>query len=304
MNRKIIFDRYGGPEVLRTETAVASTPAVGEVKVRIKAAGVQPFDCMFRAGMTHKTLPAHFPQQIGNEFAGIVEDVGEGVEWPKAGDEVLGWVQQAAYADYVIVKPDQIVAKPANAPWAEAAVLTASGQTASTAIAELGVHGSDTILIHGASGGVGSFAVQLAVLAGAKVIGTASESNHSYLRSLGAVPVAYGLGLAARIPELVPEGVTAALVAAGGEEAISASLALVPDRKRIGILPRLDMVAARGLRALTTHRSVDRLRELVFLHSTGALRVTLQRSYDLEDAEAAHREQETGHVRGKLVLLT
>src|SRR5262249_32748878 len=150
------------------------------------------------------------------------------------GDEVLGWVASSAYADHVLAGADDFVAKPEAMSWAEAGVLSASGQTAATVLADLGVGPGETLLVHAAAGGVGSYAVQLARARGATVIGTASPANHGYLRSLGAIPVAYGDGLVERVRAAVPQGVDAALVAASTMDALRASLELVADKQRIG----------------------------------------------------------------------
>lgn len=196
MTMAIAFSSYGGPEVLTPIDAGDQQPATGQVRVRVRAAGVQPFDCLFRSGAAHQWMPASFPQRLGNEFAGVIDAVADDVATFSMGDEVLGWAMLASYAEHVVVGSEQIVAKPEGMAWADAGVLAASGQTAHTALQELGVGPGDTVLIHAAAGGVGTFAVQLARARGAKVVGTASEANHDYLRSLGAAPVAYGDGLA------------------------------------------------------------------------------------------------------------
>jgi NADPH:quinone reductase-like Zn-dependent oxidoreductase len=186
-------------------------------------------------------------------------------------------------------------------PWEEAGVLTASGQTAHTALGTLGVGHGDTVLIHAAAGGVGSFAVQIARAWGARVIGTASERNHDYLRSLGAVPVVYGPGLVDRVKAAAPEGVSAALDAAG-EEALRASVELVGDRSRIGTIVAFDRVEELGVRAIRSQRSKDRLAELVQLYEQGELKIHVSRTFSLSEAAEAHRIVESGHVRGKVVL--
>lgn len=304
MSRMIVFKRYGGPEILEVKQAPPARLSEGQVRIRVKAAGVQPFDCMFRAGLTHASLPAYFPQRLGNEYSGVVDEIAGRVEWPQVGDEVLGWTSQAAYADHVIVSPDQLVRKPAEMSWGDAGVLSASGQTAATAIEDLNIGPNDILLIHAAAGGVGTFATQLAVHIGATVIGTGSGANHDYLRALGAIPVAYGPGLTDRVRDLAPGNINAALVAIDSAEALMASVDLVQDRSRIGVLPRLPQTVELGLRQIATRRSAERLQGLVQLYSSKDLRIVVQDSFSLENAAEAHRIQETGHVRGKLVLLT
>ena len=302
INRAVVFPRFGDADVL--EIVEGEPPAAGldQVRVRVAAAGVQPFDARYRAGMFDPWVPAQLPQTLGNEFAGSVDQVGAGVTGVAVGDEVIGYIWQEAYADFVVVGPDDIVAKPEGMPWTEAGVLSASGQTAHTALQELGVADGETLLIHAASGGVGHFAVQLARELGAKVVGTASERNHDYLRELGAIPVTYGEGLVDRVREVAPEGIAAALDAHGGDEAIEASVALVEDRKRIGTLSAYAAANQYGIQLIGTQRSKERLTELVELYRQGRLKVTVQRAFPLEAVADAHREVETGHVRGKVVL--
>jgi enoyl reductase len=304
MSRAVVFDRYGPPDVLRVVDAAPPEPGPGQVRVRVEAAGVQPFDCLFRGGTTDAWLPARFPQRLGNEFAGVVDAVGDGAGPYAVGAEVLGWAGLSAYAEHVVVGADQIVAKPAGMPWTAAGVLSASGQTAATALDELDVTARDTVLIHAAAGGVGTFAVQLARARGAAVIGTASTANHDYLRSLGAIPVAYGDGLTERIRALAPGGVDAALDAAGTREAMLASRELVAAADRRVTTVFRAGAEEPGIRRISTDRSIARLAGLAAEYAQGRLRATIQRAYPLEEAAEAHRAVETGHVRGKVVLTT
>ncbi|MFJ3883263.1 NADP-dependent oxidoreductase [Streptomyces sp. NPDC090077] len=296
------INSFGGPEVvelLEVETPVAGP---GQVRVKVKAAGIQASDCAVRTGWAPPGQTLAFPQKIGNEFAGVVDQVGEGAEGFEVGSEVLGWALLAAHAEYLVVPVDQIVAKPEDMPWEVAGVFSASGQTAHTALEKLKVGPGDTLLVHAAAGGVGTVAVQLARSYGAKVIGTASPRNHDYLRELGAEPVAYGEGLADRVRALAPEGVTAILDGAGGE-ALDVSVELLENRERIGTLVGFDRIEELGILPLFSQRSTDRLRALADLYEQGGLRIEIARTYPLEQAADAHREVETRHVRGKLVIL-
>lgn len=302
MSRAVVFDKYGGPEVLRILEFEAPEPEPTQVRVQVRAAGVQPFDCLFRSGAAHSWVPAQFPQRLGNEFAGIIDAVGEEVEGFAVGDEVLGWAMLSSHADHLVVGDLDVVVKPRGMPWSEAGVLSASGQTAAAALMLLGVIAGDTVLIHAAAGGVGSFAVQIALARGATVIGTASERNHDYLRDLGATPVVYGDGLAKRVRELAAGEVTASLDASGTVAALHASLELVADTNRIGTVAYQPAAAQLGVRRVSTERSAEQLRDLTGLYAAGKLRVSIQHAYPLEQAAEAHRAVETGHVRGKVVL--
>lgn len=178
----------------------------------------------------------------------------------------------------------------------------ASGQTASTALDRLGVRAGETLLIHAAAGGVGSFAVQLARARGVHVIGTASERNHDYLRSLGATPVRHGDGLIDRLRAAAPQGVDAALIGVAADEAVHASRELVAQPGRIGTLAFHPLAAQFGIARLSTERSIARLAALVIHYTEGALKVEIERAYPLTDAAAAHHRMETRHVRGKIVF--
>lgn len=293
----------GPPDVLRVMEFDNPQAATGQVRVRVKAAGVQPFDLSVRSsGWVPPGLEVRYPQILGNEFAGIIDQVGEDVTNFSVGDEVIGWALLASYAEYVVVHVDQISYKPKNMPWEKAGGITASGQTAHTALKELGVGKGDTVLIHAAAGGVGTIAVQLARAWGATVIGTASERNHDYLRSLGAIPVAYGDGLIDRVRSIKPDGVDAVFDAAGGE-ALLDSLALVQNKNRIGTIVAFELAQKLGVRVIRSQRSVDRLAELAELYEQGKLHIHIRKTFPLHQAADAHREIESGHGRGKVVLV-
>lgn len=300
--RAAAFSSYGPPNVLRVMEFDDPQAGTGQVRVRIKSAGIQPFDCAVRSsGWTPPGLTVSFPQILGNEFAGTIDQLGNGVTDFSVGDEVLGWALMACYAEYVVVNVDQIVRKPLEMPWEEAGVITASGQTAHTALQELAVGKGDTVLIHAAAGGVGTFAVQLAKAWGATVIGTASERNHDYLRSIGAIPVTYGDGLVDRVSSLVPEGVNVAFDASGGE-ALEASVKLVENKNRIGTIVAFDRVEELGVRPIRSQRSTDRLSELVNLYIQGKINIHVRNIFPLDEVAKAHQEVEIGHGCGKVVL--
>jgi enoyl reductase len=303
VSKAIVFLSYGGPEVLQLLDVPLEDTGPGEVRVRVRAAGVQPFDALFRSGAAHRWVPAKFPQRLGNEWAGTIDAVGSDVTAFTVGDEVLGWAMLKAYGESLVVSVDQIVPKPPELPWGEAGALSASGQTASTAIDELGVTQGQTIVIHAAAGGVGSFAVQIARAKGARVIGTASECNHDYLRSLGAIPVTYGHNLLQQIRLISPGGVDAALVAVDSAEAIRTSTEIVADKSRIGTVAFNPLARELGIRQLSTDRSVKRLDSLVKMYTDRHLKISLQQKFQLADSAAGHRLIEGGHVRGKIVLM-
>lgn len=271
--------------------------------MRVRAAGVQPADCALRrTGWRPPTVPEPTPPVIpGNELAGVVDEVGDGVVGMSRGDEVLGYRMLGCYVELVAVPADQVVARPAAMPWEIAGGFSAAAQTAQIALDALEVAPGETLLVNGAAGSVGTMAVQLARRRGATVIGTAREANHAYLRALGAVPVAYEAGMAQGVRERAPGGVDVALDAAGGDSLL-AVLTLVPDRDRVGTIVAYDRVEELGLRGLRGQRSAARLAGLVGMWEAGDLRVVIRSIHPLARAADAHREIETGHGRGKVVL--
>lgn len=295
------FSEYGPPDVLQPTAAPLREPGPGQVRVAVRAAGVQPFDCVVRRGDLAAWMPLSLPAVLGNELAGIVDAAGPGVTHLAVGDQVLGFEQLACYAESVVLDADHLVGKPAAMPWVEAGGLSASGQTADTALDVLQVGPGDVLLVHAAAGGVGSFAVQLAVARGATVIGTASERNHEYLTELGALALTYGPGLEQRVRELAPQGVTAALDGIGGD-ALEVSTRLVDDRSRIGTVTDRAGAARLGVALVSTQRHADRLARLVAQYESGLLRVPVSATFALRDVAQAHRHVETGHARGKIVL--
>ncbi len=302
--KAVVFDDYGGADVLRVAELPLPQPGPGQVRVQVRAAGVQPADCATRSGwFAQRGIGlSGLPRQLGNEFAGVVDEVGAGVREFVPGDEVLGWTSGNAYAEAVCVDATQLVRKPLMMSWAVAGALSASGQTAHTAVEALSIRRGDTVLVHAAAGGVGTMAVQLARLRGARVIGTASRENHDYLRQLGAEPVLYGEGLAERVRMLAPHGVHAALDASG-KGALDTSIALGIEPHRIGTLVAFEDVQRLGVRGIRSQRSRERLQALVDLHDAGQLRVHVRDIYPLAYAAVAHRDVENGHGRGKVVLM-
>lgn len=288
--------------MLRTTEVEQPEPGAGEVRVRVLAAGVQPFDCKVRGGWTPFLQSVTFPLVPGNEFAGVVDAVGADVTGVAAGDEVLGFCLLGGYAEYVVVPADQVVRKPSAMPWQVAGGFSGNGQGAHMVLRELGVGPGDTVLISAAAGGLGTFSVQLARAWGATtVIGTASDANHDYLRSLGAVPVAYGEGLVERVRAVAPGGVDAALDAAG-PDALRAAVELTKDKDRVITMVAMDTAKELGLRDWSATRSAARLTELTALWEQGALKLHIRAAYPLERAADAHRDVGSGHGRGKVVI--
>ncbi|MFF5081222.1 NADP-dependent oxidoreductase [Actinoplanes sp. NPDC000266] len=287
--RAAAFDEPGPPEVLREMEVPTPEAGAGEVRVRIRAAGVQPYDCAVREGWNPAGAPPGFPRIPGNEFAGVVD------QGDAEGQEVIGFGMLGAYAEYIVVPAHHVTAKPSAMPWEVAGGFSAGAQTAHIALLELGVNKGDTLLIHGAAGAVGTVAVQLGLAWGATVIGTAAPANHDYLRELGAVPIAYGEGLSSRVHDVAPHGVDAVLDGAGGE-ALDLSLRLTPN-----VLTLVDH-GREGVKVTPPLRSRERLAELAGMYADGLLRVHVRAAYPLARAAGAHRDVGSGHGRGKVVI--
>jgi NADPH:quinone reductase-like Zn-dependent oxidoreductase len=301
----IVYERFGGPEVLALREVEEPRAGAGEVRVRIVAAAVNPIDWRIRNGGMRERFGTVLPATPGNEFAGVVDQVGPGVTGVRPGDEVFGWTRTGAYAQYALAR--DWAAKPADLGWAETAALPVAGGTSERVIAQLGLREGETLLLHGAAGAVGTAAVQLAVALGATVVGTASPANHDYLRSLGAIPVAYGDGLEERVRQAAPQGIDAVFDAAG-RGGLPESIALrggTPDR----ILTIADLDAPRRYGVPLSAGGgtpSDQVRAHLARHARlvaeGRLRMPVT-TYPLAEAAKAQTVSEEGHVRGKLVLL-
>jgi NADPH:quinone reductase len=311
--RAIVYRHSGGPEVLELEEVPDASPGLGEVVVAVRAIGVNPIDWKQRSGRRAPD-PGGEARRIGGDAAGVVEQVGEGVDSVAVGDEVIVLRARGAYATQVVAPAERLVPKPAGLGWPEAASIGVPVSTAYQVLRSLGVTGGDTLLIHGGSGSVGQAAIQLALAAGARVIATASEPNHDRLRELGAIPITYGAGLEQRVRDAAPEGVTVVLDAAGTDEAIEASLALVADRDRIATIVRGKDAADWDIRAFSGGNPVpltdeeQRWRDegvavVAPLVAEGRFDLEVGRTYPLEQAAEAQRASESGEVRGKIVLV-
>lgn len=300
--RAAAIEEHGPASALRTMELPRPSPAAGEVLVKVRVAGVQLTDAAIRGGWVPPGARIVFPQVLGNEFSGTIEALGTEVDEFDVGDEVLGFRVLGCYAEYVSVPSTQIVAKPTQVSWRTAGTLSASGQTAHTALERLGARKGETLLVHGAAGGVGSMMVQLAKIRGLNVVGTASSANHDYLRRLGAVAVAYGGGQLDRIKTAAPQGIDLVLDAAGHDN-LRTAVELVPDRTRIATIVDMELAKELDCQWVSSDRSAARLRELADLCAENQLVVTVRATYRLDEASDAHRDVETGHGRGKVALV-
>lgn len=298
--RAVVMEKFGDPSVLVPAEVPVPEPGPGQVRVRVAAAGVNPIDARIRSGSMKDMFPTPLPAVPGMDIAGTIDALGPGVTDWAVGQEVLGWTESGGYAEYALAAA--VVAKPGALSWEQAAALPAVGETAQRVLRVLAPEPGQTLLVHGASGAVGSLVVQLAKARGVRVIGTARAENHAYVTALGAEPVVYGEGLVDRVRELSPQGVNAVLDAAGAG-VLQDSLKLCPAER---ILTIADMTfAEHGVRFSGGPDEPDAaaLGEAVRLVAAGELTVTVAGTYPLAEAATAHRDTENGHAPGKLILL-
>ncbi|MET9549037.1 NADP-dependent oxidoreductase [Streptomyces sp. NPDC006627] len=304
--KAISYSGYGGPEVL--EYGEVRDPKVGpdSVLVKVRAAAVNPVDWKCREGYLDALLDPVFPVIPGWDVAGVVVKPGASAPEFAVGDEVIGYVREdflsrGTFAEYVAAPVRTLAPKPRNLSFEEAAGLPLAGLTAyQVMVKALQVKDGDTVLVHAAAGGVGSLAVQLGRHAGARVIGTASERNHDFLRELGAEPVTYGEGLVDRVRALAPEGVDAAFDTIGGDT-LKASAELLATGGRLASITDGGVLGLGGQYCFVRPDAADLLR-LTELAEQGVVTVHVDKTFPLERAADAHRLSEEGRTRGKIVV--
>jgi NADPH:quinone reductase-like Zn-dependent oxidoreductase len=301
----IRLQQYGGPEQLRYEEAPTPKPAPGQVVVRVQAASVNPFDLKLASGMFKQSMPLTFPFTPGGDFAGVVESVGAGVTELERGDAVFGNSPGGgAYAQFVSARASLLAARPTKLSPIEAASVPVAAQTAWQALFDHGhLERGQTVLIHGAAGGVGTFAVQLAHWKGARVLATGSADNVAYLRSLGAdQPIDYR----ATQFESVAKGVDVVLDLIGGETQKRSYAVIKPAGRLVSTVqpPAQDEAAKRNVSAafISMQPSSAGLNQLADLLASGAIQTVVTKRYPLAQAAEAWKEQMKGHARGKIVL--
>jgi NADPH:quinone reductase-like Zn-dependent oxidoreductase len=300
--KAVTYTEYGGPEVLHVADVEEPHAGPGQIRIAVRAAGVNPVDWKARSGMMREVMPVSFPAIDGREASGVVDEVGADVADAAVGDEVFGFAVGGAAAEHAIL--DAFARKPAGLTWEQAAGLPVAAETSVRVFTVLGgVHDGQTLVIDGAAGGVGTVAVQLARARGARVIGTASEGNHAFLRSIGAEPTTYGDGLAERVRALAPDGVDLAFDVAG-QGGVPDLITLTGDPARVATIADFG-AAALGVKVTSgaEGRAVEALGEAAALHEAGRLQLPVEQSFAFVQAPDAHRLSQAGHVRGKLVLL-
>lgn len=304
--KAVRFSEYGGIDVLRVDDVPVPAPGANQVLVRVKAAGINPGETKIREGFLHSRWPATFPSGQGTDLAGVVEELGVGVTSVKVGDEVMGYVDtRSSQAQYAVVEAANLAPKPASLPWEVAGAIPVAGFTAWAAVRAVGARGGDTVVVSGATGGVGSIAVQLAGRAGATVVGLSSTVNHDWLRSHGVIPVAYGDGVADRIRAAAPSAPGAFIDTYGGDYVDLALNDLAIPAERIDTIVRFDAAEKYGVKAEgnAAGASAAVLAELAGLIAAGDLEIPIAATYPLDQVREAFTDLEQGHNRGKLVLI-
>lgn len=298
------YSGFGPATVLRVVPGTVPAPADGQVRISVRAAGLNPIDSKAREGLMPRLVPT-FPAGIGREVAGVVEavgaDVGSGGRRFAVGDEVFGSVSGGALAEFVLAKPGSLAHKPAGLDWAIAATLPLAGITAWDSFGSQSVTAADTVLVSAAAGGVGVLVAQLAVRAGAMVIGTAGERNHDFLRGIGVIPVAYGPGLADRVRAAAAGREVTVVLDHHGDETVEAGIALGVPLSRINTIAA--DAAAHGVQGVG-RGAVDptTLESLARLIVEGGLVVPIDSEFPLAEVVAAYDRLDGGHVRGKVVV--
>jgi NADPH:quinone reductase-like Zn-dependent oxidoreductase len=296
--------RVGGIDVLRVVEVDRPVPGPGHVLVRVKAAGINPGEANIREGKLDHIWPSTFPSGQGSDLSGIVEELGEEVEGFAAGDEVVGFVHtRSSHAEFVLVEARDLVHRPPNVSWEVTGALFVAGTSAYAAVRAVSPSPSDTVVVSGAAGGVGSVAVQLAKNAGARVIGLAGEANHGWLAEHGVIPISYGERVAERIRDASNGKVDAFIDTFGsGYVELALELGVRPDR----INTIRDFAAAEKYRVKIKGNndaaSAEVLAELAGLVSEGRRDIPIAEVYPLAEVRDAFWELERRHTRGKIVL--
>jgi NADPH:quinone reductase-like Zn-dependent oxidoreductase len=311
--RAIAEDKLGGPVALMD----LATPKIGadEVLIRVRAAGINPFDWKVADGELRDEMEHRFPLILGFDAAGVVERVGANVTGLAEGDEVYGYLfkpvmGEGTYAEYVGAPAAIVAKKPESVGFAEAAALPTPGLAALDLVDAVNPKECDTVLIVGATGGVGSYAVQLAARRGARVIATARQANEAFVRELGATETIDHTrkDLVETVRATHPDGIEAIIDVVSDPEVLSRMTGLVKEGGRIAssvYAADVESLAERSIKAtnIGMHPGARRLNELSRLVDAGEISVWLERTFPLEKAREALEESRTGHVRGKIVLL-
>ncbi len=305
MSKAVRFKNYGDVNVLEVVDVVPPVPGPGQLLIRVKAAGINPGEAKIRQGALAERFPATFPSGQGSDLAGVVDQLGPAPSagW-SPGDEIIGFTNdRSSQAELALVDHTDVVAKPPAVPWDVGGALFVAGTTAVAAVEAVSLSPGETVVVSAAAGGVGSLAVQLAALKGARVVGIASESNHEWLQQHGVLPIAYGYGLIDKVRAAV--GRVDAFIDTYGGDYVETALALDVRPPRIDTIANFAARASYGVKddgnAVGGNATVlDHIAQLV---AAGTLEVPIFRRYPLEQVREAYLELAKGHLLGKIVLI-
>jgi len=294
------FMTYGGPEVLVWADAQDPHAGPGQIRIAVRAASVNPVDWKKLAGFMSGGQSLAGTGYLGFDAAGVVDEVGEGVTGVSVGDDVLG-LGRHTHAEYAVL--DSWAVKPSSVDWALAAAAGLVGETAERGLRLLDIQAGDTVFVDGGAGGVGATAVQLAAARGAKVVASASQANHDYLREIGATPVLYGEGVVARV-QAAAAGPVDAVFDVVGKTPVEDLVSLAPEPSQVVSIANFDAgrAGARVTGGAADSRPTEALALVADLLAQNKLVITVQ-TFPFERAAEAYRLSQDGHVRGKLVLV-
>ena len=302
--KAVRFDQYGETDVLKVIEVPTPEPGPGQVLIKVKAAGINPGEAKIRAGLLHDRFPATFPSGQRSDLAGTVAAMGPGVVGFAGGQEVIGYTDnRASHAEYAVVEAGNLTPKPAEVPWDVAGTLYVAGATAYAAVRAVSLAAGETVVVAGATGGVGSIAVQLARLAGANVIGIASQAHQEWLAHRGVTGVVYGGGVADRIRQAA-DHFDAFIDTVGGDYVrVALDLGVAPER--IDTIVNFAAVAELGVQAQgnAAGASAAVLADLAGLIAADRLEVPIAASFPLSQVTDAYRMLERGGILGKIVLI-
>ncbi|WP_282792480.1 NADP-dependent oxidoreductase [Streptomyces sp. CC224B] len=295
--RKVSYAEFGGPDVLRLVDAEEPHAGPGRIRVAVRAAGVNPVDWRIREGQVLGAHPVELPAGVGLDAAGVVDEVGEGVEGVAVGDHVFGEGVDT-YAEFAVLTA--WARMPEGLTFEEAAGYPSVVETALRVLREVGVRPGQTLLVSGASGGVGSAVLQIARERGVTVIGTAGAANQEYLRGLGALATTYGEGWVERVRRL---GRVDAALDLAGAGVLRDLVELTGDPRKVISIADLG-APEHGVRFSGVAGSVpEALAEAADLIARGKLHIPVEQSYTLAEAAAAHVDSRAGHTRGRRVIV-